>query len=250
MKTYWLSFLFGVSVLSSLAQSDSLQKREFVKTYGKFKEKTIFHDKKKRFVTVQMSDEAARLLYEIHYKDGLREGTAKGFYEDGSPHWTANYKDDILHGPFMVWYKDGSIRRKEFYKRAYRKDKKCFDKNGDEVTFFEFQTQPYFVGGEYALQSYLRKKWPKIDIPFNTTESFMIELTIGADSVARPAFYRIENSQTRKTMLSIVEQMPKWVVGTLDGAPNQSSYKMGITLVNNNLYLSQLYREQQSRRSR
>jgi antitoxin component YwqK of YwqJK toxin-antitoxin module len=158
MKTYWISFLFTMLLFQSMAQSDSLQKKEFVRNYGKFKEKTIFHDKNKRFVTVQMSNEAGDLLYEIYYKDGLREGTAKGFYDDGTPYWTANYKDDILHGPFMVWYKDGSIRRKEFYKRAYRKEKKCFDQNGDEVPFFEFQTQPQYPGGEYALQTYLRKK--------------------------------------------------------------------------------------------
>jgi hypothetical protein len=94
------------------------------------------------------------------------------------------------------------------------------------------------------------KKWPKINTPFNNVESFMIELSIDVDSVARPQFYKIEDAETRKTMLAIVAKMPKWIPGTLDGRPNQSAYKIGVTLANNNLYLSQLYREQSARRPR
>lgn len=204
-------------------------------------EVVTFYDKKKRFATLRIYDKAGRLLTETNFKDyreGIRQGFSKGFYPNGDLYWISDYKNNEKFGEFKVYYPDGSIKRREWYRHGMRKDKHCYDIDGNEVAYYEFSADPMFPGGDYALQGYLRKKLK--NLPNSATEFYSFVLMIQADSTAILNTFKNSSFVTLEQLGDIIKGMPRWIPGHFDGVASDRLYAVNMILRSGDVFLSHL----------
>lgn len=51
----------------------------------------------------------------IMYKDGLKNGVSKSYYDDGKVHIKSYYTNDLLYGKYIEYNEEGKIVKEEFY---------------------------------------------------------------------------------------------------------------------------------------
>jgi antitoxin component YwqK of YwqJK toxin-antitoxin module len=55
------------------------------------------------------------LKYEIQYKNGVRDGVALAFHEDGKKKYVKNYKNSNLYGEQKEWFSEGDLMSHEIH---------------------------------------------------------------------------------------------------------------------------------------
>lgn len=66
--------------------------------------------------TYKRFNEEELLIYEAHYKDGLKNGSFKEWYENGKQlKEECFYKDDEFDGHRREWYENGQLKKVSFY---------------------------------------------------------------------------------------------------------------------------------------
>ena len=63
-------------------------------------------------------DRAHRSIFEIGYKDGIRDGLATWFYPDTTKMRQATFKEGVLDGEVVEWDEDGRLVSKEYYREG------------------------------------------------------------------------------------------------------------------------------------
>lgn len=249
MKALFIAILLLFLAGFTHAQNEKVWRTDHYQSFGEYDQVVTFHDKQKRFATVKLFDKQQVLRSETHYRDQMRHGQERVFYPDGHLYWKGDYKDDMPSGVFVAYYPDGTLKRKERYRNGTLKEGYCYDSLGHTVPHFPFRTEPSFVGGKYALQRFLRSKWPAHLKEANNGITFLeAELSIGADSLAKAEFIKADDYEHRKALSAAIRAMPKWIVGTFDGQPNISSYKLQLVLRSDGVYLRELFNTQNSLR--
>jgi len=244
MKVNLLGLLlcFFVAQASKAFPPDTVWKKVERKIFMTHDEELTFYDKKKRIATLKIFDKSGTLLTETNFKDyeaGIRQGFSKGLYPDGQIYWVADYRNNELWGDFKVYYEDGTLKRRELYWSGLRKEKHCFNQEGEEVPYYEFSNTPQFPGGEYALQSYLRTKLKNIHVG-SQTEMYSFGLVIQADSTT--VLHRFGQSKliTIEKLGEIIKDMPKWIPAHIDEAQFEDTYRVNLIFRTGTVYLSNL----------
>ena len=63
-------------------------------------------------------DRAKRSIFEIGYKEGIRDGLATWFYPDTTKMRQATFKEGVLDGEVAEWDEDGRLVSKEYYREG------------------------------------------------------------------------------------------------------------------------------------
>lgn len=235
-------FLLFVTCSADASMPDSVWKVVERKSLETHDEELTFYDKKKRVATLKVFDKSGILLTETNFKDykaGVRQGFSKGFYPNGQLYWVADYRNNELWGEFKVFYENGELKRKELYWAGLRKEKYCYNPEGEEIPFFEFSNTPLFPGGDYALQSYLRTKLKGIHVG-SQSEMYSFELVIQTDSAALLHRFGQSNLVTMDKLSEIIKDMPKWIPARIDEAQYEQTYRLNLIFKTGNVYLSNL----------
>ncbi len=241
ISVIWISLCWFVSVEANAFSADTVLTSVQRKSLPTHDEEVTFYDKKKRFATLRIFDKAGRLLTETNFKDyreGVRQGFSKGFYPNGDLYWISDYRNNEKFGEFKVYYPDGSIKRREWYRNGMRKDKHCYDLEGNEVEFYEFSGEPMFPGGDFALQAYLRKKLK--NLPTSATEFYSFVLLIQSDSVAVLNTFKNSSFVTLGQLADIIKDMPRWIPAHFDGIASDRLYGINMMFRSGNVYLTNL----------
>ena len=221
---------------------DSLWTKIYRKSFPTYDEELIFHDKKRRFATFRTFDKSGMLMTETNFKDyseGIRQGFSKGFYPNGQLYWIADYRNNELFGEFRVYYQDGSLKRREIHRSGMRKAGYCYDRSGEEIPFFEFFREPQFPGGDYALQSYIRKKLKGVNIG-TQNEFYALDLLIQADSVAVLNRFGSNQLLSVKHLAELIRDMPKWSPAYFDEVPHDKTYSVNLVFRNGSVYIANI----------
>jgi hypothetical protein len=232
--------VFGTDVLASAP--DSLWKKVVQRSFADHDEEITFHDKKKHFATLRVFDKKGVLLTETNFKNftkGIRQGFAKGFYPNGQLYWSADYKNGELSGDFVVYREDGSLKRREVYWTGLRKEKHCYDKDGQEVPFFEFSQDAEFQGGDYALQAYLRTKLGRNKVG-SQAELASFAITIQADSTVTLKHYLPNSLLSLNKVVELLKEMPKWLPAREDEAVYEQEYVVNLVFQSGTVHLAHL----------
>ncbi len=242
VSVIWIG-LWWLTTLSTEAFSpDSLWRTVEKKSFPTHEEELTFHDKKKRFATLKIFDKSGTLLTETNFKDyraGIRQGFSKGFYPNGQLYWIADYRNNELSGEFRVYYEDGTLKRRELHWSGLRKEKHCYNREGEEIPFHDFSNGPLFPGGEYALQAYLRSKLKDVHVG-SQGEMYTFELLIQADSLALLQRFSKSNLVTIDKLTEIIKDMPKWIPAHFDDTPHEQTYLVSLLFKRGTVYLSDL----------
>lgn len=238
-----LVILWGITLQAIQAFSpDSLQRAVIRREFVDHDEELTFHDRKKRFATLKTYNKEGILLTETNFKDyqaGIRQGFSKGFYPTGQLYWIADYRNNDLWGEMRVYHENGELKRRETHWAGLRKEKHCYNENGEEIDFYPFSEVATFPGGDYAFQAYLRSKLKDIHVG-SEMSMFTFELLVQADSVAVLHQFSKSEKVTLTRIAEIIKDMPKWLPAHFDKVSHDDIVVVNLVFKRGMVYLSNL----------
>lgn len=222
---------------------DSLWRTIRHRAFADYDEELVFHDRKKRFATLKHFSKNGTLLVETNFKDyaeGIRQGFSKGYYPSGNLYWLADYRDNKLHGELRVYYEDGGLKRRETYRSGFQKKKHCYDRDGNEISYYELVEKASFPGGDRALQAYLQTKLNEF-VASNTSQIYNFEIYIEEDGKA--VLHKFTNSHimTINKLTDILTDMPKWKPARYDKNPQGEIVPISLLFQNGRVHLAGLH---------
>lgn len=166
------------------------------------------------------------------YDHGKKNGLYQEYYPDGQLRVEMTYCQGKLDGELLNYHANGQLKRREQYKMNESQGGQCFDETGVEMVFTPWRTEPQFVGGSEALRLYLvsQMRVPKtLQHKCGTKIKFQVQRTgnIANAKVMESSGYE----ELDKQALKIVEGMPDWISGTIDGKPVQMNTFVALSWV-------------------
>lgn len=146
----------------------------------------------------------------------IREGKSSFWYNTGELKNIINYKRNKLNGERISYWKNGEIKRKDFFKKGKLKNGKCFDENGNEVEYYDFEIQPEFPGGKKAFNDFIKKYL--ISNNSNTKGKLILQFTIETNGkTSNVKILTDTNPSLQNEVKNMLDSMPIWKPAKQDG---------------------------------
>ncbi len=181
------------------------------------KSKTFVLDKE---VSMKLYHRNGRIKKEVSIMDGNYHGLCKYYNEEGELYSEGNYDKGLLLG-FMKHYSTNDSIRQVKLKKFYK-----------DTTKFS-QELPSFLGGEDAMMQFIIDN---IDYPEGAKDKGIqgvvkIKFTVNADGTVRDV--SLMNKEMlgygcEREAIEIVENMPNWSPGILNGKPVMVYYNLPV----------------------
>jgi TonB family protein len=164
------------------------------------------------------------------YRNNKKEELWKDYDTNGQLRITEQYVDDKLNGEFTTYYSSGTVRRKETYKDDSVLHGTCYDKSGQEITYFPYQIMPQFQGN---LNEYLVKhiKYPKRERRNEITGKVIVSFVVEKDGSVSNVIVKTgayNGPGLDEEAVKVVSKMPKWIPGYQDGDPVRVNFNLPI----------------------
>ncbi len=146
--------------------------------------------------------------------------TVVNWYESGQIKSVINYINDKYNGSLTTFWENGNPKRQGVYKMGELNEDKCFDKDGNETTYFAYEILPEFKGGANSLYSFINKelKYPEEALGNNCTGKVIVYITVNKNGkITASKIIKGSTKCLNKEALRIVNNMPNWNAGKLDG---------------------------------
>lgn len=191
---------------------ESINSREKVKYFKVIKrisenritEMTFLTSKQLKYQTTFLIDKKDRKI---------RDGKHKVFYPNGKPQIEIDFSKGKRHGEFIGYWENGRLKRKDIYKKNKFLSGECWDPEGKETEYFDYEKNASYLKGKNALKKYFIDKI-KIDYSRSKIKNWdvMVKFYINKNGkVSKPEL--INKSHDIRTDVMIVEailNMPKW----------------------------------------
>jgi antitoxin component YwqK of YwqJK toxin-antitoxin module len=138
----------NLKTVSVFSEHGSKVRSESYFKNGKPMAKGIYLNEKKDSVWQFFSDYDGALLSEENYRNGLKDGTAKIFFQQGGVSETITWKNDVRDGLWETFYSDGKIKMKGGYANG--------DKSGPFIFYYNSGTT--MITGDY-LEGHQHGNW-------------------------------------------------------------------------------------------
>ena len=169
--------------------------------------------------------------YTEYYKSGRiksRMSFKKGFLNGKEKSWTAEgilikeveYKDGEKNGSFITYYDNGRPTRKDIYKDDKLVRGRCFTREGNDTSYFEYFVMPYFKGGLEGFKKYVLDKiiYPETAIENNEEGQVNVKFTVDkAGNIKSPVIVKEDKEYFNNEALRVVNTSPRWTPGKKDG---------------------------------
>jgi len=136
-----------------------------------------------------------------------------------------------LDGQLLTYWENGNAKRIDEYKNGKLITGKCFNVDGEEIAYFDYQTPPVFSDGEKKLHQYLSKeiKYPKDSRKNKIEGRAVIRFIINTDgSVSDIKILQSVSEDIDNESIRVVEKMPKWTPSKIDGEAVRIFYTLPI----------------------
>ena len=148
----------------------------------------------------------------------VREGKSTFWYSTGELKIISNYKNNKLNGERISYWKNGELKRKDIFKKNKLKSGKCFDQNGKEVEYYDFEIQPEFPGGKKAFNDFIKREL--ISSNYTINGKLIFRFTIEANGKTTNLEILKDTSPSLKDKLTkMFNSMPLWKPAKQDGNP-------------------------------
>jgi protein TonB len=175
-----------------------------------------------------------KLKQELIVTKGKRQiMSSKSWHPEGQLHIEAAFKEGKKDGYFRSYYKTGQLKRNDEYKKGKLIKGVCYDDNGVEVPYYEFEVRPTFPGGEEALAIFLRKNIQFRNPSNNTVDNYrvIVQFDIAIDgSISNLEIQKGVNQHIDNLVLNAVSKIPKWNPGIQDGELVKVKYSLPVSL--------------------
>ncbi|TSJ41621.1 energy transducer TonB [Fluviicola chungangensis] len=168
-----------------------------------------------------------------YYKNGKLNGKRTKYDASGRLYSSGDFTDGIFHGDFIIYYENGGIKKKETYEHGNLTGKEYYLEDGKITTYLPDETPAYYPdGGNEGIKKYIKEnlKYPKyaVDkkIEGKVYLKFVVSLTGEITNVkVQKGVHPILDEEA----VRVIEAMPKWVPGKVDGQAVNSIFSMPIT---------------------
>lgn len=148
----------------------------------------------------------------------IREGKSSYWYKTGELKNIIIFKKNELNGERISYWKNGKLKRKDFFKKGKLKNGKCFNENGEEIKYYDFEIQPEFPGGKEAFNNFIKKHL--ISKNSNAKGKLIFRFTIEANGKTSNVKILKDTYPSLKNEVSnMFNSMPNWKPAKQDGNP-------------------------------
>lgn len=193
-----------------------------------------FQDERNERAIVKRYYKHGTAEFEAYYSDytnAVKDGKSREWYNNGQLKSEIEYSEGKKNGTLITYWKNGKVRRNEFYLADNLEEGKCFDSTGVEVKCFQYQVMPTFKGGVEGLMKYLSNNinYPRDAIKKSLEGKVFMSFIVDKKGIVRNVkllkgiWPSIDAEAFR-----VVNQMPAWNPGTMEGEPVSVRYQIPI----------------------
>lgn len=171
---------------------------------------------------------------EVNYTDFKKkkvDGAYRSWYSNGQQHRVIEYHEGKKDGQLMTWWANGTLKRSDTFRNDSLVKGACYDSTGQEVAYYNYEIIPEFPGGEAALFKFLSNeiKYPAYarenDIQGKVYVTFFVDRN---GNVLESKVLKSPSEHLSAEALRVVNKMPKWKPGTIDGEKTGVMYNLPV----------------------
>ena len=184
-------------------------------------------DKEDRNGLFKFYEKSGELSSEGIYVNNLKQGEWKE-YNNGKLWVSSNYKNDSLHGEFLAFHPNGKVKRNDIYRMGELKVGLCYDKNGNDTTYFPFREDAQFIGGEEEMYKFISEtiEYPEKAFKEKIEGRVIVRFYVDTDGkIKNPEILSKTPEILNKSALKCIRLMPDFMPASEDGV------KIGIYFV-------------------
>jgi len=154
------------------------------------------------------------------YKDGNLNGKTQEWDEEGQILLDIDYTNGKKDGKLLSYWNNGNAKRNDEYKNGELISGKCFNIDGEEIPYFDYEIFPTFIGGEVEMAQFILKniiypeKARKKEIEGKVLVGFVVNIdgAISDVKIVQGVYEELDKEAYR-----VVKAMPNWTPGMQDG---------------------------------
>ena len=161
----------------------------------------------------------------------IYSGVHKTWYNTGELRFVTVYENGKKNGEFLSYWKNGVLKRKDLYKNGKWKKGECWDENGKNVKYYDFEIHSKYPGGQNKMYKFIKKniKYPPLSKKHNLGGRVVVDFKINKDgSIYDINISKGVNSELNNEAIRIIKLMPKWSPAFQDGIAVSVKYRIPI----------------------
>lgn len=215
--------LLGITKGQDTIFYDSNWSHTSSRNLSKYYELVYKENGNKKSVRVTTYFKSGKIYSEKHYcdyKNGEFDGKLKEWYESGQLRREIDYKNGKLNGRLLTFWDNGKQKRIDLYENDKLIKGNCFNVNGSETNYYNYEIHPEFPGGDAALYSYLGREltYPTESRDNGVQGRVLLRFYINKDgSISDISVIERLNVELDNEAIRVVKNMPEWKPGMQDG---------------------------------
>lgn len=169
-----------------------------------------------------------------NFKNKILDGKSRKYLENGQILFEMDYKNNLRNGQLLRYWPNGKLKRIDIYENDKLVNGRCLDSIGNELKYFEYEKMPEFPGGVQALKKYLRLSvnYPKAALDKKIQGKVFVGFVVNTDgSLANVSIVRGVSFPLDREAMRVVQSMPRWIPGQQDGINVRVSFTLPINFV-------------------
>jgi len=192
-----------------------------------------YYNSKSRFIGIAKGFyRSGAKQFEFLYDNQGDIVTRKRWYENGQLRQTVSFKNGQFDGQLLTYWENGNAKRIDVYNNGKLIIGKCFNIDGEEIDYFDYEIMPEFPGGEQGLLQYISNviKYPNYSQRNNIEGRVLMIFAVDIDgSISDIQIIEGVNSEINVEAIRVVKQLPKFIPGKEDGEIVKVYFMLPIT---------------------
>ncbi|MBL7472096.1 energy transducer TonB [Robertkochia sediminum] len=152
------------------------------------------------------------------------------YYPSGQLHIQREMHKGKRHGRFLSYWENGTLKRKDYYIKGMFGSGTCWDESGKEVSYYPFEEPAEYPGGMVNIITFIKNS---IDPKYNTSRYKGSRVLVKFAILENGKVSEIEivgggPVELLVEAVRLVESMPAWTPGKLDGEPIKTRHVLPI----------------------
>lgn len=159
------------------------------------------------------------------------DGKYKEWFEGGQLHKDIDYDKGKKNGNLMTYWSNGKPKRIDVYKNDSLISGKCYNTEGKEVLYYDYERMPEFPGGAQKLSRYISSqiRYPKKMVRRKIGGRVLVGFKVDVDGrIYDVKITRSVNPELDAEAMRVVMGMPRWYPGLQDGEAVKVSFNIPI----------------------
>lgn len=164
----------------------------------------------------------------------IMDGVQKTWYENGKIKVIETRLKGNLNDSLNTFWDSGTPKRKDYYHNGKLINGKCFDINGNEIQYFDFEIFPEYPGGDRGLMESI---YNNIRIPGFLREiggSVRVIAKFIVDEKGEVTDIKIiegYNKETNNEVIRVLSLLKRWKPALQDGEPVRVTYSVPVNFI-------------------